>query len=668
MAKAPTQRRKIHPQEHQSGGLLVEDPPSEEGDGLSHILVDGDRWILPEHFEALLPARRVSVSQWAAENRNLDPISANEAGRWRNEKTPYLVEPMDCMSDREVETVILQFPAQVGKTEAMLNFVGWAVDVDPGPLLYVYPRQDDADKVIKNRLQPLLFDSPALQRHLTGDPNDLGLKEIRLDRMRIFAAWSNSPAALAQQPCRYVICDEVNKYPPFAGREANPLKLAEIRTRTYRGRRKMIICSTPTTPEGYITQELERSDFRQYYVPCLHCGEYQVLDFWKGVKFPKGATGYAVKTEQSAWYECVKCSGRIVEDQRLDLVAKGKWVPKGMAIDKEGKLSGIRPSPRRAGFQMSTLPSPWDTFSDTAAEWLDAMGDHGRTMHFWNSWLAEPWRDKAETVKAVHILARCKGYRSGTAPAPAKRLTAFVDVQEEHFWYVLRAWGDREASWLVRYGQLLSWGEVEELIYSQSLIAGVPTRIERVLIDSGWNTDEVYRFCRKHYPLTIPSKGASGNTLLPLQTSKGDRIPVAHFKPDFWKDKLSRHILARDGEPGEWNVPSDVANDPTYLEQMTSQARSFKRLHGRTWATWESVAQKRPDHIWDCEVGNMVAARMIGVQFYGVVASGNAEKREAKPTTDEQQGQNGEPRRPLGGFLADLGDNGIADGSSMWED
>ena len=45
---------------------------------------------------------------------------------------------------------------------------------------------------------------------------------------------------------------------------------------------KTVKVSTPTTRDGYIFREYDRSDKRKYYVPCPHCGKYQVFVFGDG--------------------------------------------------------------------------------------------------------------------------------------------------------------------------------------------------------------------------------------------------------------------------------------------------------------------------------------------------------------------------------------------------
>ena len=89
-----------------------------------------------------------------------------------------------------------------------------------------------------NQLRMMFGSSPALERHCPGGSSaNLTQKEFRLDRMSLYFAGSNSPAALASKPVRYLFLDETDKYPLFSGREASPIKLARERTRTFWNRK-----------------------------------------------------------------------------------------------------------------------------------------------------------------------------------------------------------------------------------------------------------------------------------------------------------------------------------------------------------------------------------------------------------------------------------------------
>ena len=110
-------------------------------------------------------------------------------------------------------------------------------------------------------------------------------------------------------------------------------------------------------------------------------------------------------------------------------------------------------------------------------------------------------------------MERMQNYERGTVPKEALMLTAAVDVQKDHFWWSVRAWGEHMTSWLVDYGGgpgiCETWIEIEDVLereYQQEE-TGESFRIYFALIDAGYRTEEVYAFCLEHPGLTAPSKG-----------------------------------------------------------------------------------------------------------------------------------------------------------------
>lgn len=53
---------------------------------------------------------------------------------------------------------MLMSGAQLGKTSILENFIGYIIDLDPGPVLLVQPREADCEAFSKDRLAPMLRD------------------------------------------------------------------------------------------------------------------------------------------------------------------------------------------------------------------------------------------------------------------------------------------------------------------------------------------------------------------------------------------------------------------------------------------------------------------------------------------------------------------------------
>jgi hypothetical protein len=177
--------------------------------------------------DVLLPPPDLTVSQWADQNRRLSSESASEKGEWRTGRAPYQRAVMDAMGPASsYETGVMMWAAQSGKSSLLENFLGYIIELDPGPVLLVEPREVDAEAFSKDRLAPMLRDTPCLRGKVADarsrDSNNTILHKKSLGGSITLAA-ANSPAGLAMRSIRYCLLDEVDRYPVSAGSEEDPL-------------------------------------------------------------------------------------------------------------------------------------------------------------------------------------------------------------------------------------------------------------------------------------------------------------------------------------------------------------------------------------------------------------------------------------------------------------
>ena len=108
------------------------------------------------------PPPVLTVSQWADRYRRLSAESAAEPGQWNTDRAPYQREIMDAVNDPVCEDVVIMSSAQVGKTEIVNNIIGYHISYDPAPILVVQPTIEMGQTFSKDRLAPMIRDTPAL--------------------------------------------------------------------------------------------------------------------------------------------------------------------------------------------------------------------------------------------------------------------------------------------------------------------------------------------------------------------------------------------------------------------------------------------------------------------------------------------------------------------------
>lgn len=544
------------------------------------------------------PPEKITVSEWADKYRILDEKSSAAPGPWRTERTPYLRRIMNEFCNPEIESIVFCAGSQLGKTEAEYNMLCYAVDQDPGPVLVVYPTEKLAEFASENRLQPMFELSPVIQDKF----DKRGSEKLELQFINNYVALigANSPSNSASRPVRYAFLDEIDKYPKWSGKEAGPIELISERQKTFYNK-KTIKVSTPTIKEGNIWKSYNTADLKlKYYITCPHCGHEQQFVF-KQIKWPETMRDPQL-VRFNAWYECEHCHQKIDDRHKMELLRNGDWKPQNIPI---GRVKAI-------AFHLNSIYSPWLTFGDVAAKFLAVKDTPEELMNFVNSWLAEPWESKGRRYKSDEIMKNKSSYPRGVVHQNSQILVAGVDVQLDHFWWGVRAWGPNLTSWLVDYGRVETWDEIEKIVRRPYPIneTGETVYINKACIDSGYNTDEVYKFCAYNQDICVPTKGSSRPLRSRYMQSKIDReialgLILYIFDPNQLKDFIAGRLAHEVNSPGAWMLPADI--DQLYADQIIAE----QKVNGK----WEKISSHAQNHMLDVEVNIALAAELCGVRY-----------------------------------------------------
>jgi len=610
---------------------------------------------MPER-RVLRKRKKLPISKWAEQHRWVR-ISSRE-GQWQNSTTPYLAGIMDAAGLPFVRDVTVCAAPQTGKTEMGYNCLASWIDQDPGPAMIVYADEQTAKDELNERIEPMVNDSPRLSQYKTPAARDMSQQRLALQHMVIHMAWATSVARLATKPKRYVIFDEVDKYPASLKKETDPISLGVKRTRTYPDDRKIIKISSPTWEAGPIWQSMNAAQRTfHYYVRCPDCSHMQVMVFGTkegrgGVKWPPDERDPAtIETMRLAWYQCESCSAVWDDPRRDQAVYLGQWrcTQSGRKLMDELQLS--RPS--RIGFHIPAWLSTFVSLSECAGAFLRGQASKTLLRDFMNAYAAEPWLEWEVERKEDTILALRDARPRGTVPQDAEIscLTAAIDTQDDGFWYEIRAWGVDHAmeSWQIREGFIPAlWHKVDpESLKSRSWAyhpAFDPIReiiFEKVYLDAdgreysvilagidamGHKTSEVYDFCRAHRGKIFPIQGMRNRSNRPYKYSKLDTYPgtnrpipgglsLLQLDVNHYKDELSGRLQVAAMDPGAWHLHAETTRD--WAQQLCAEVLDEKS--GR----WE-CPPKRDNHGWDCSVYNLALADIIGVRIA-------ARKKQDKP-------------------------------------
>lgn len=582
----------------------------------------------PAELAILSMPTDLTVSEWAAAHREF-PQDASFPGRWDPHKAPFAVAPMDAFISPVVERITLMGSARSVKTEIWLNMLGYVIAQDPGPVLIVGPT-DLRVKEICERVTNMIKASPDLNQYLTGNPDHLQTKKIILKHMRIIFATAGSASDLASFEARYIFETETDKYPSSAGGFGSPTQMAEMRARTFFNR-KIITDSTPTEPEGFINKDFQRSERRQYWVPCPFCNGYQVLDFFRvkhrGAKlmaWPKElqAPEYIMQM-RPAVYECRYCLAEIEERQKMVMLARGIWGAENPEPDGS-RPADLAPASHE-GFAWGAEISPFATWTEMAAKFFEVKDDREQLKTFWNEWLGKAFKEVIQTQPAYSLI---EGENSLKTPRSALEvpdnvvaLTLGADNHKRGLAVTIWAW-ERLAlriynQHLVRYGWLADYLELEQWLFEDVYLnhdGSLTYRIWRGALDTGGGegftgdaslTVQAYEWLRARSQGRVWGiKGASRRFLggNKMNHSRIDKLPGGKAMPQglhLWildtnalKDTFWSRV-----EAGRVFFHSSTGED--FVRQLTAESREWDQQK-RQWI-WRQQGNQ-PNHYLDATI------------------------------------------------------------------
>jgi len=489
---------------------------------------------------------------------------------------------MDAVADPLIREIVVMKSAQVGWTEILLNVVGFYVHLDPSPILMVQPTVEMGEAFSKDRLAPMVRDTPALSDRIA-DARSRDSGNTTLHKTfpggHITIAGANSAAGLASRPIRVALFDEVDRFPASAGTEGDPIALGKKRTTTF-WNRKVLMGSTPTIKgESRIESAFESGDQRYYHMPCPHCGEFQRL-VWAQLK-------WAPDQPETARYVCEHCATLLTDSDKAQMLREGEW-------RASKPFNGI------ASFHISELYSPWVTWGEMAQSFLEAKR-LPETLQTWiNTALGETWEDRGETLEASGILGRREAYTANSLPSGVLMLTAGTDVQDDRLETTIWGWGKDQECWRVEHtvlrgdpGGLSIWTDHDQLLRKRYRTDdGRELVIEACAVDSGGhNTQQVYDYCVKRQKYRVWAiKGAAGLGRLawPKRASRTAKSKVALFTigVDTIKDVIYGR-LKRITQSGPGYVHLDATADDATANQITSETVVHRIVQGRRVRMWK---------------------------------------------------------------------------------
>jgi phage terminase large subunit GpA-like protein len=594
-------------------------------------------------LKVMKPPPRLSVSEWADRERRLDSQSSSEPGRWYTSRAEYQRGIMDACSDPSTPEVVVMAGAQLGKTEAILNILGFHIAHDPCPILVMQPTLEMAHAFSKDRVAAGLVRSTPALRGKIKDPRARDSGNTTLHKVfpggALTLVGANSAAGLASRPVRILLADEVDRFPSSAGTEGDPILLGRKRTATF-WNRKVIMVSTPTNKgASRIEQAFEASDQRRYHVPCRHCEQFQVLK-WANVQ-------WIDKDPETARYACEGCGALWTDADRIWAIRNGEW-------------RASKPFTGVAGFAINGMYSPWTPLADGVRDFMAAKKSPEMLRVWTNTYLGETWEDQGETVDDWALAERREPLPS--IPDEVIVLTAGVDVQDNRLEVTLLGHGRDDETWVLSHDTLWGdpstpqlWTALDSKLFAQyETESGRQLMVRSSCVDSGGHyTNAVYSYCKRNAGrrvFAIKGVGGEGKAMVgrPSKNNVG-KCPLFPVGVHTVKDVVFGRLKVSEIGPSYVHF-SDTLPDE-YFKQLTAE-KIVTRYH-KGFQRREFIKTRPRNEALDCFVYALAAHAIIGVNVNALAARLEAapvETEEKAPPAPARQGFIPRPQR-VGGFV-----------------
>lgn len=553
----------------------------------------------------------LTLTEWSDMNRKLSKESSAEHGEWRTAKTPYMLEIYDNIMKEHIRKIVLQFAAQLAKTELILNTFGWYAHLDPCPMLLVQPTDKLVSEFSKERVAPMIRDCDVL-RVLIKDANQKNSGNTVTHKMFPggFLAFkgATSPSGLASKPIKVLFMDEVDRYPKSSGNEGSPIALAEQRVQTYNDH-KVIITGTPTIKgESEIESEYEKGSMAKYYVKCPKCGEGNELLFdnldWELNKNDE------LKIDRVEMI-CEHCGCGSEEEEWKSEV--GKWIHE-------------YPERTTLSYKLSGLASVMRDWKGIVEEYLKKKDNEQELISFVNTVLGESYELSLSETLDYKILLNRREIYDAEVPNGVLLLTAGVDVQDG--WLAIEVVGhglDNE-TWGIQY-KILSgnleereiWEELDEFLMKKFYYAdGTGINIYSTCIDTGGHhTEATYDFIkpRETYRRVFGIKGLGGENVPIIngfRLTKNKKINLLSLGVNALKDMVMGRLKISEPGPGYCHYPSDpiLKYDELYFKSLTAEIKLVNKISRKV--TWTQI-RKRNESL-DCR-NYALAAKEIFIKL-----------------------------------------------------
>jgi hypothetical protein len=584
----------------------------------------GGRELARRYRQGWKPADRRPIYEWAADNVILPPGGVyGIPGAFDVSHSSHLVDVFHAFQDIHTRQVNVLKAIQTGGSLFFDVSFQWIFGNAPAPTLWAFQSDDDAMEHYTTRIEPTFREGPLASKYETDRKKRRG--HFHWPHMELYMVGANANS-LQNKSIKYLSLDECWRYAPGLIYEAFG------RTEFYKHNCKIVCISQAGEQDSDWHAVSEDALQHDRHALCMNpkCRHLMPLEFFlKMEQDPNEYAGLVFESKRlpsrrrdtdhaaaTAAFRCPKCGHRHPDTpQTHDWINEtGRYVSKNP--DNPGVAKTFRWTSllgRSFGQQAKHFTAALNERDEGSLDALKKVYQKRAVLH-WNDSLG---------VRRVEI-ETADYKKANLAASQFDRAFLTSDYQQgsgddtEHYLYVARGWNADGSSRLIAEGRAETHDNLDEVATK----LGIPPAC--VFKDGGENQSIMAQRAAEHgwkllightaksYPWKI-RQGRSKPRVVQRPYSrpkmvdplKGRRGQKRVYVPAFlWSNPTIKDILwkLRHGQGRPWEVPADVS--PDYKKQIDSERKDPKT------GIWKPHSAKTPNHFWDCECMQVVAAIM----------------------------------------------------------
>ena len=415
--------------------------------------------LVAEIGAAVKPPVRITVSDSAAKYRVLNNPGAT-VGMWRNEVTPYLVEPMNILTSKDHTSMVFVGPAQSGKTDMVLNWIGHSCKFDPADMMVVQTSRTTSRDFSMRRIDRFHRHSPEFGKMLV----PRGTSDNTFDKhyksgMMLTLSWPTINE-LSGKPIPRLWLTDYDRMKQDVDGEGSPFDLSQTRATTFKMNGMTVAESSPgfviddprwqpstiheAPPTRGILALYNRGDRRRWYWKCVYCHNAFEPDFSLMV-YPDSDD--IAECAEMATMRCPHCSLDYTHDDddgtpsKQEMNNNARWIKDGMTWLPDDTMVGKPVRSEMASFWLKGVAAAFSDWKTLVTKQLDAEREYEQTGS------EEALKTTVNTNQGMPYLPK----KSGSARAPegimdlarplelkvvpqgVRFIVATIDVQKHRF-------------------------------------------------------------------------------------------------------------------------------------------------------------------------------------------------------------------------------------------